>query len=80
MKDIEKHREELSNLLRPVLDLMGPKLTCKDRKLFAEFVDNYEFGVAVEWLEAAATDQQLEIPPAAWEAIAAAKSKMGMDL
>jgi hypothetical protein len=78
LKDVEQHREELVTLLWRVLEQMGPRLPDEDREIIADFVDNYEFGVAVEWLEAVARRLQLPVPEAAARDLAAAKKKMGL--
>lgn len=79
MSDTEKRRKVLNDLLWRVLEQVGPILPDADRELIADFVDNYEFGVAVEWLEAVAKRLNLTIPEAAVSDLAKARKHMGME-
>ncbi|UPK37066.1 hypothetical protein IVB18_07005 [Bradyrhizobium sp. 186] len=67
------HAEEWGQLEEALTNLVGSmssQLSLRDRGLLAEFIENREFGVALEWLHSSIMEndlwpsltQQLEIP------------------
>ncbi|MGY8633694.1 MafI family immunity protein [Bradyrhizobium sp. 14AA] len=60
---------QLEEALRNLVDSMSSQVSPRDRELLAEFIENREFGVALEWLHSSimendlrpASSQKLEI-------------------
>ncbi|WP_027532485.1 MafI family immunity protein [Bradyrhizobium sp. WSM3983] len=57
---------QLKEGLTHLLDSMAPQLAAEDRKLVMEFIDNREFGLALEWLHSVIAEKNLR--PSASEA------------
>ncbi len=73
MKDTDKHRQQLTDILWRALEGIAPKLPEADRELIADFVDNGEFGVAAQWIESIVQAEKLEMPPQTARALAEAR-------
>jgi hypothetical protein len=73
LKDIGNHREVLTDILWRALEGIAPKLPEADRELIADFVDNGEFGVAAQWIEAIVQAEKLDMPPQSARALTEAR-------
>jgi hypothetical protein len=53
----------LERSLTALVDSLSSKLGDKDRELLVDFVENREYGVALEWLYLVVVNQHIELAP-----------------
>jgi hypothetical protein len=56
MREIDEQRDRLTVMARNALAELGSRLDPGSKAQVDEFIDHFEFGVALEWMHAAALD------------------------
>ncbi|CAB3794052.1 hypothetical protein [Pararobbsia alpina] len=74
MKIDQSHFDGIEQLLREVLNLLGGKISGRDRTDVVDYLDHGEYGIAYELLTFVLDNQQITRPPLLREA----GKKMGM--
>jgi len=74
-------RLELEKSLTSVISSISPTaIDQQDRKLLAEFVENFEYGVALEWLHSLIVERGIQLSGEQEEQIRRLAQRMKIDL
>ncbi|MBR0902557.1 MafI family immunity protein [Bradyrhizobium liaoningense] len=71
---------QLEEALTNLVDSISSQLSLRDRKLLAEFIENREFGVALEWLRSSIIENDLRPTSSQHLEIQRLAKTMGIDL
>jgi hypothetical protein len=76
----ELRRELDQSLTSLVNSIASTELNQSDRDLLAEFIENFEYGVALEWLHSLIVERGIQLPREQEEQIQRLAQRMKIDL
>ena len=72
--------QHLAASLSTLVDSLAPKLDEKNLSLLGDFIDNREYGVALEWLASLIKTRSMQISPEQQQEIDRLATTMGLSL
>ena len=72
--------QHLAASLSTLVDSLAPKLDEKNLSLLRDFIDNREYGVALEWLASLIKTRSMQISPEQQQEIDRLATTMGLSL
>jgi hypothetical protein len=76
----DEFRREMNAALTSLASSIALKIDRNNRDLLAEFIDNFEFGVALEWLHCLTVSKRIQLSSEQEEEIRRLAQRMGLDL
>jgi hypothetical protein len=76
----DEFRGEMDEALSSLASSIASKIDRNSRDLLAEFIENFEFGVALEWLHSLIVSREIQLSPGQVEEIRGLAQRMGLDL
>jgi hypothetical protein len=76
----DEFRREMNAALTSLASSIASKIDRNNRDLLAEFIDNFEFGVALEWLHGLTVSKRIQLSSEQEEEIRRLAQRMGLDL
>jgi len=74
-------RRELDGSLTSLINsISSVEIDQKNRELLAEFVENFEYGVALEWLHSLILDRKIQLSPEQDQELRRLAQRMKIDL
>ncbi|MGY2901674.1 hypothetical protein [Bradyrhizobium sp. URHC0002] len=74
-------RRELDGSLTSLINsISSAEIDQKNRELLAEFVENFEYGVALEWLHSLIVDRKIQLSPGQDQEMRRLAQRMKIDL
>jgi hypothetical protein len=81
MNALDEFRRELTESLTSLIDsIASAEIGQNDRNLLAEFVENSEFGVALDWLQSLLVERNIKLSAQQDEEIRKLAQRMDIDL
>jgi hypothetical protein len=80
MADRQQRRRELEAAMTKLVDGVGVHFDEKNLSLLRDFIDNREFGVALEWLHSLVASRHIELTPSQSQEVGRLADDMGIDL
>ena len=81
MNALDEFRRELTESLTSLMDsIASAEIGQNDRNLLAEFVENSEFGVALDWLQSLLVERNIKLSAQQDEEIRKLAQRMDIDL
>ncbi|WP_334417368.1 MULTISPECIES: hypothetical protein [unclassified Bradyrhizobium] len=76
----DEFRREMDEALTSLAGSIAPKIDQNSRDLLAEFIENFEFGVALEWLHSLTVSKGIQLSSEQEQEIRRLAQRMGLDL
>jgi hypothetical protein len=78
--ELEQLRQERERALKALIDSMSSELDPKDKVLLINFTENYEFGVALEWLYSLVVEKSIQLTLQQEQEVQRLAQLLGIDL
>jgi hypothetical protein len=77
---IQQLRQELERSMTPLVESLSAELQPKDKERLIDFIENYEYGVALEWLYSIVVERSIQLTLPQQQEIQRLAQRMGIDL
>jgi hypothetical protein len=66
--------------MTPLVESLSAELQPKDKEILIDFIENYEYGVALEWLYSIVVERSIQLTLPQQQEIQRLAQRMGIDL